>query len=93
MVTTLSEVKGHKRLLSDSTSAIQKSAKDTAAAASGGGGLEPFDAIVGGAPPSPSISTKEATSPGDGLEEAEGHGSGRSPGTAATDYEATRRLM
>ena len=91
VVTTLvSEVKGHKRQLSDSTSAVQKSDKDTAASASEGGGLEPFDVIIGGAPPVPNADTKDATSPGGGIEEAEGRSSGRSPGT---EYEATRRLM
>lgn len=56
--------------------------------------MEPFDIISGGAPPSPSTGTKEAISPDGGLDEIEGRGSGRSPGTAATtEYEATRRLM
>ena len=59
--------------------------------------MEPFDIVSGGAPPSPGTGTKEAISPGgggSGLDETEGRGSGRSPGTVATtEYEATRRLM
>jgi hypothetical protein len=58
----------------------------------GGGGLEPYDVISGGASPSPS-----GTSPGaggGGADETVGRGSGRSPRRAATTgYEATRRLM
>ena len=87
-------MKEHKRQLSDSTAAVQKSEK---VVENGGGGLEPFDAITGGAPPIPSA-TEVAISPnggssgggGGGQDEPEGRGSGRSPGT---EYESTRRLM
>ena len=78
-----SEVKEHKRQLSDSMAAVQKSEK---VAVSGGGGLEPSDVISGGALPRPNISP--------GGDETVGRGSGRSSGrAAATEYEATRRLM
>ena len=84
--------KEHKRQLSDSTAAVQKSE----VVENGDGGLEPFDVITGGAPPIPSA-TEVAISPnggssggGGGQDEPEGRGSGRSPGT---EYESTRRLM
>ena len=81
-----SEVKEHKRQLSDSMAAVQKSEK---VAVSGGGGLEPSDVISGGALPSPNVSPG-----GGGVDETVGRSSGRSPGrAAATEYEATRRLM
>ena len=63
-------------------------------AANGGCGLEPSDVVSGGVPPNTSAGncTKEAISPdGCRVDETEGRGSGRSPGTA--EYEATRRLM
>ena len=82
----LSEVKEHKRQLSDSMAAVQKSE----VAGSGGGGLVPSDVISGGALPSPNISPGG----GGGVDEIVGRGSGRSSGrAAATEYEATRRLM
>ena len=78
-------MKEHKRQLSDSIAAVQKSEVTV----SGSGGLEPFDIISGGAPPSPNISPG-----GGGVDETVGRGSGRSSGrAAATEYEATRRLM
>ena len=83
----IAEVKEHKRQLSDSMAAVQKSEKVTV---SGGGGLEPSDVISGGALPSPNISPGG----GGGVDETVGRGSGRSSGrAAATEYEATRRLM
>ena len=85
-------MKEHKRQLSDSTAAVQKSEK---VVENGGGGLEPFDAITGGAPPIPSavevaISPNGGSGDGGGQDEPEGRGSGRSP---RTEYESTRRLM
>ena len=84
----------HKRHLSDSTAVVRKSDKLTAAIGGGGSGLELRDVTSEGALSS-CDSTKDISSAGaGGIEEAEGGGcgNGRSPGTAAIEYEAIRRL-